>query len=120
MTQQWFSEIIEERVKKIKNTLDIKGKEYANTEDRLHNFKQAALFMGTIPEKSLWGFNAKHIISIQDMLNDLSSGIINPVEKWEEKIGDAINYMILLEALIKERIYNNSMQSCIKEKNNEK
>ena len=102
MNQESFSQILEARLKKIKDTLALKSKEYAR-EDRLHNFKQAASFLGTTPEKALWGFSAKHIISIQDMINDLSTGKEHSIAMWEEKIGDAINYLFLLEALIKEK-----------------
>jgi hypothetical protein len=45
----------------------------------------------------------KHIISISDLIDDLDH-TIPPYELWDEKITDAINYLILLDALIHERI----------------
>lgn len=42
---------------------------------------------------------AKHIVSIFDMIR---SDIESPMEKWDEKIGDAMNYLFLLKALVLE------------------
>ena len=42
---------------------------------------------------------AKHIVSIYQMLHDAS---LYTDEKWDEKINDAINYLLLLKACIAE------------------
>jgi hypothetical protein len=44
----------------------------------------------------------KHIISVLDLIGDQARGHHADQKMWEEKIGDAINYLILLEALVTE------------------
>lgn len=73
-----------------------KAKEYA-TEDRLHNFKVAAALQGITPIQALQGMMAKHTVSVADMC---ASGKDYPEEMWDEKIGDSINYLLLLRALV--------------------
>lgn len=58
--------------------------------------------MDTTPEKALLGMWIKHVISIADCINDDDDRQDVKISMWDEKIGDAINYLILLEALIKE------------------
>ena len=69
------------------------------TADRLHNFKVAADLVGATDEQALAGMMAKHIVSIFDMCG---SGKVYPIELWNEKIGDSINYMLLLKAIVLE------------------
>jgi len=45
----------------------------------------------------------KHSISIVDMIQDLEKGIHHSMEKWEEKIGDELNYLFLLRGMLEER-----------------
>jgi hypothetical protein len=98
MTDQEFNDLVEARLAKIKDQLALKGEEYARG-DRLSNFKKAAAALGCAPERALAGFWMKHIVSILDMINDLEAGRRAPHAVWDEKIGDAINYLVLLEAL---------------------
>jgi hypothetical protein len=101
MNHKDFDKIVEIRCKKIVTVLSSKAKEYASGADRLHNFKIAAAAKGETPEKALWGMYMKHWVSIQDMVNDPDT--INP-KVMDEKIGDAVNYHILLEALFIDRL----------------
>lgn len=104
MTSEQFNEVLQCRVGQIYATLASKGKEYGR-EDRLHNFKDAANMNDQTPERALWGMLTKHIVSVKDIINDLETQAFLPkVELIEEKIGDSINYLILLEALLKERL----------------
>ena len=59
--------------------------------------------LGQSPEKALVGMLAKHLVSILDIVDAIPKQIPTPA-LVEEKIGDAVNYLILLEALLKERI----------------
>lgn len=97
MNGKRFEELLEKRIDLIRNTLSTKQKEYATEVDRLHNFKRAAAMLGCTPKQALVGMWVKHIISILDIVD---SGINSPL--IEEKVGDAINYLILLEMLYKE------------------
>jgi len=102
MNVEKFNEMLEERIKKTRQVLDSKNKEYATNADKLHNFKRVGAMENCTPEKALVGMWAKHIISILDIVDNISTEKVTK-EMLEEKIGDAINYLILLEALIKER-----------------
>jgi hypothetical protein len=106
MTEQEFDKIIEERLDKVQATLIIKGREYRRNNDPLHNFNVAATVSNTTREKALWGFAVKHYVSFLDILNDMEKGILPKEEVVDEKIGDLINYLILAEASIKDKIKN--------------
>ena len=98
-----FEMILQERIRKIKEVLGHKAGEYARGEDRLHNFKRVAEVKRTnAADACIDGF-CKHLVSILDMVDDHRKGQAWVIPIWEEKIGDAINYLILLEAIIKEK-----------------
>jgi len=91
-----FEQIVTEQTERCMDILTNKAKEYA-TEDRLHNFKIAAIMQDITPSQALAGMLAKHTVSIYDMCN---SGDGFPIEVWNEKITDHMNYLYLLRALI--------------------
>lgn len=80
-------------------TLKAKAQEYATDGDRLHNFKVAAAVQGITPMQALGGMMAKHTVSVYDMIG---TDFDYPVELWEEKIKDSINYLFLLWAMVQE------------------
>lgn len=98
MTTKRFNSIISETLTQCVETLGSKAKEYA-TEDRLHNFRIAAILQNCTVEQALSGMMAKHVISIYDMCR---SGESYTEAMWQEKIGDAINYLLLLKAAVSE------------------
>ena len=99
MNTDQFNEIIEDRLASIKHVLGSKAREYA-IGDRLYNFKRAGKILRTTPQKALAGMFVKHLVSVLDLVE----GSLEPTEYMiEEKIGDAINYLILLEAVLKEK-----------------
>lgn len=99
MINEEFQKILNDRLCKIKTTLDKKAGEYSSDEDRLYNFKQAAAIMGVEPQEALWGMAVKHLVSVQDLVY---KNLENTKANVNEKIGDLINYLILLEALLSE------------------
>lgn len=103
MTDSEFDQVVADVCAGIVKVLQSKAKEYARG-DRLHNFKRAAAMDGETPEKALKGMWKKHVISVCDMVNDLDDGKVAPLAMWDEKIGDAINYLVLLKGLVTERI----------------
>lgn len=106
MTHLEFDKVLNQRIEKIKKVLASKAKEYAKG-DRMHNFKRSAGFMRKTPETACWAFLMKHLTSIADLVDDIEAGKFeNLAYLSNEKIGDAINYLVLLEALISERISN--------------
>jgi hypothetical protein len=99
MNQKEFDKILNVRLETIKTVLESKVQEYAQENDRLYNFKVAAQIDGETPAEALWGMLKKHLVCIMDM----KDGKLEATEATvNEKIGDAINYLILLEALFKE------------------
>jgi hypothetical protein len=99
-----FDEVVEFRIQQIKEILQKKALEYASPiGDRLHNFNRAAQVTGKRREECLWGMAMKHFISIMDMIDKPETPTLYMVE---EKLGDAINYLILLEASYKNKIKN--------------
>lgn len=102
MNIETFNKVILEQIERCKNTLCKKAEEYA-TEDRLHNFKVAATIQNCLPTTALGGMMAKHTVSVFDMLTELEKGNSFPIELWNEKIGDSINYLLLLSAMLREK-----------------
>jgi len=94
-----FNELLNARIKKITETLGQKALQYESKVDRLHNFKVAAQLSNSTPEKALWGMAMKHLVSVTDLI---SGQLENNRKNIDEKIGDMINYLILLEALFED------------------
>jgi hypothetical protein len=100
-----FNDIVKERCSKIESVLASKAKEYASDEDRFHNFNVAGRISDCSPEKALKGMWMKHIVSVFDLIDwadsdpeKLTSDLI------DEKIGDSVNYLVLLEGMLKGRV----------------
>lgn len=94
-----FESIVNEQIDRCTNTLVVKAREYA-TEDRLHNFKLAANLNKTTLRQALAGMMIKHTVSVYDLCRN--DDLTLPMEIWDEKITDHINYLILLRAAVVE------------------
>lgn len=103
MNNLYFNGVVDERIQYIKDSLQTKGSEYAPGNDRLENFKTAGALLGQTPEMYLINLVTKHYVALTDFVRQLEGGRLKDYPFWEEKIGDVINYMILLDALIIER-----------------
>lgn len=100
MTNEAFELIVDKQLKLCKDTLIIKGNEYAPDKyDRFAGFVRGANVMDTTPMKCLLGYFTKHLVSIQDMIKQDAQGRTHSTAEWDEKITDAINYLILLKAM---------------------
>lgn len=103
-----FNAVVEERIELIRKVLAAKGKEYSLGADVFHNFNRATgLSFHEGREKVAWEFMAKHLQSIKDILTHVETGGCNGYptkELVQEKIGDAVNYLILIEGMLIERI----------------
>lgn len=98
-----FDKLLGKIINRTINVLASKGAEYSTDADKLHNFKRAGAMLQCSPEKALVGMWTKHVISILDIADDIKIVHLDvDIKMVEEKITDAINYLILLEALIKE------------------
>lgn len=100
MDDKTFNQIIETKLEETHKVLLDKNAGYAN-EDRLHAFTTATALgpEGETRSQALAGMMKKHTVSVYDMIN---SGEAYSEEMWDEKIGDHINYLLLLRATIVE------------------
>lgn len=106
MNSKTFEKLFKKITRRNDKTVLTKNKEYASTsDDRLNNFKRGAEILQCTPEKVLIGYWIKHIVSILDIVDRIDSGEYGglTVEQLEEKIGDGMIYLALLEGIIKER-----------------
>lgn len=113
MDNKTFHRLLMYRIALTIKTLGNKSPEYASDTDKLHNFKRAGKMLNCSPAKALMGMKAKHDVSILDIVDKIDRSYtdkkyypknVPTVELIEEKIGDSINYLILLEAIIKEEL----------------
>lgn len=102
MNAEDFNKIVAARMAWCNKTLCAKGDEYARDGDRLWNFKAAGRKLNCHPAKALAGMMVKHTVSVDDIIDGLARGIVPPRELVAEKIGDSIDYLLLLEGLIEE------------------
>ena len=100
MNHDKFIESISTTLTRCCDLLIEKGREYNSEVDRLAAFKQAGALERTTPQRALFGMVAKHLVSLQNMC-DAEIKDYSP-ERWQEKIGDTINYMLLLQGLVDE------------------
>jgi|TARA_R100000501_G_C2626284_1_gene119968 hypothetical protein len=91
-----LNKIVERRINKVKALLSQKGNEYATEEDKLHNFKVVADINKVTPKQALWGMASKHLYSVMKIVSEKHTSL----SMADEKIGDLINYLILLEAIV--------------------
>ena len=102
MNQNDFNNLVESTMESCKKTLVKKREEYVIdlAADVLSNFKNnAKLSIAGTPEGIGWELMTKHLQSIKDYCagRKVSSAVL------DEKIGDAINYLVLIKAIISER-----------------
>ena len=117
MTRSEFKEsVIEPRIELIREVLVKKGTEYGADKSAFHNFEQASeLSFHKTPQGVAWEFMCKHLQSIRDMIFDRQSHDIIPSKAMvEEKFGDAINYLILMEGMFKEEIEKSEKDTEVK------
>jgi hypothetical protein len=94
MDSDQFENILDAQIKRVRDVLVVKAAEYA-TEDHLANFKKAAQLRGVGLPQAITGMMVKHTVSVYDMVE---SSKAFPLDVWDEKITDHINYLILLRA----------------------
>lgn len=101
MHPDYFNAVVAEVLSNCQNTLSSKGAEYAPDADRLHNFRIGAAIKKESMHKTLAGMMVKHTTSLYDMCMGPTPQEF-PIDLWNEKIVDHINYLILLKAIIVE------------------
>jgi len=105
MTNEKFNQILQSRQDKIKSILKQKAKEYSTNGDRLDNFRKGSEAIGCNAQTYLYALMTKHLVCVRE----LAAGVLpNTEDIVNEKIGDSINYLILLEALLEEERNENN------------
>lgn len=102
--EQDFDIEVQSTIQKIQELLLSKGKEYRRNNDPFHNFNIGSQMSGQIPEKVLHGFLLKHLVSYQDMLNDIEKGVFPKTEVVEEKFNDILVYFFIQKAMFLNRL----------------
>ncbi len=100
MNRKEFNALVDKRKELIESVLQKKGAEYANEANVFHNFEEGAkLSFHNSREMVAWEYMIKHLQSIKDMISNNTPYSEHVIR---EKFGDAINYMILMEAMMLE------------------
>jgi hypothetical protein len=102
--KQFVQDVVQRRVQLIQDVLQSKNEEYAGQEDVFKAFTESLpLSFHDTKQAVAWEFMVKHLQSIKMIIEARSkSGKIPDEKVLEEKIGDAINYLILIEGMFKE------------------
>lgn len=104
MNSKRFAEVVKRRQDLTVKVLIAKGQEYSTSDNKLHNFDKAARMSGQTREQALKGMLLKHEVSISDIIEKTAKGEYPSQVLIDEKIGDIINYYILLEACFADKI----------------
>ena len=97
-----FNQIVESRLKKVRKILENRAKDYGKNDDRLYTFNEGARYSNWTPAQTLDGMLLKHVISYKEILADINAGRTVTRKRFEEKMGDLINYYIIQEAVMLE------------------
>ena len=101
--KQFVQDVVQRRVQLIQDVLQNKNEEYAGQEDVFKAFTEALpLSFHDTKQAVAWEFMVKHLQSIKMIIEARSKGVLPDEKALEEKIGDAINYLILIEGMFKE------------------
>ena len=102
--KQFVQDVVQRRVQLIKDVLETKNSEYADKDDVFKAFTESLpLSFHDTKQAVAWEFMVKHLQSIKMIIEARAKTGKIPDEKvLEEKIGDAINYLILIEGMFKE------------------
>ena len=100
MNKNTFERFVEDTLGMAQKVLTRKSGEYSSSDDKLHNFVAAAKLMRcNTKEFALLGMLNKHLVSVVDMIEKYEkTGELPTSNMIDEKIGDSINYFILLKA----------------------
>jgi hypothetical protein len=104
MNQEDFLAVLDGTLSGLRSLTLSKGKEYANSDDQLANFRRLGKQLGLPPEAVTLVFLTKHLDSIGSYARSLQGkGTYTSSEPIEGRIDDAILYLVLLKAIVTER-----------------
>jgi hypothetical protein len=103
MNTQDLDQLVQSTFAEINRLLVVKGGEYANSEDRLANFKRGAALTGATPLQVLFIYMSKHYDAVASFVQSSAKGQVRPSsEPIEGRLDDLINYCLLAKGLIRE------------------
>lgn len=103
MNQKEFEQLVHNSIGRIHSLLEVKGGEYAGSDDRLANFKRGAELTGCSPLQVLHIYLSKHYDAFSTYVRDQATGNQRPrSESISGRLDDIINYCLLAQALVKE------------------
>jgi hypothetical protein len=100
MTGVDFEALVEKRIVETRRRLRVKGEEYGG-DDRLIHFRRMAELTQNPVVEVCGVLLAKHLVSVFDII-DAASIENHWASMIDEKVGDAICYLVLLEAVLSE------------------
>jgi cyanate lyase len=88
------------------SVLDSKRKEYVFNDNPFQNFEEGVgLSVVETREAVTYGYAVKHLQSVRAVIQNFeSNGTLPDKEVIQEKFGDAINYLIILEQMLLEHL----------------
>lgn len=103
MSHDDFAKMLDRRVQLTREVLVLKSREYSTADDKLHNFRRAAELDPTrSAAQHCLAFAHKHYVSLHDLVDEFANGDRRKAAILSEKVGDLVNYLILLEAILTE------------------
>jgi hypothetical protein len=105
MNTKTFNNIFQDTIMELERLVSVKGGQYANTTNRLHNFDRAAEILRTSPLIACLGMWNKQLVSLLDALGSHETALTpddHPAweqDRCDEVINDLLVYLILTKAL---------------------
>lgn len=91
-----------------------KQAEYAEDEDALAQFERAGVLQGCGPEMALLGMVSKHIVALYDLARvEELTGWRRSGKRWEEYTGDIVVYMLILGAMVSDRVLKEKQEPTV-------
>ena len=105
MNQTEFDVVVKRVIERLELMLSDKRAEYATDNDVLSNLRRVGSMNNIQPEQALMVLVSKHLAALMKFNKEVVfGGQVRPLEQWDEKIIDIMAYMVLLEALVVERL----------------
>jgi hypothetical protein len=103
MNTSELNRIVDSTYNELRRLLNVKGAEYANSEDRLANFRRGAALTGCTPLQVLFIYMSKHYDAVASFVQTSAKGEARPSsEPIEGRLDDLINYCLLAKGLLAE------------------
>lgn len=101
VTREDFTKLVTETLDECQTVLGIKGAAYAGSGDVTANFKRVAASLGLTPYQVWAVYAGKHVDTIFSAIKLSPVAPVDKSEGLDGRIVDAINYLLLLKALLK-------------------